>query len=159
MFLLPGRPHNVIHRSKLVWPTCRPSCPRSSASLRVHRLCSSRCTSTVAGEVKEAVRLCQLDATLEAELTQMRYLKAGLKKSLTTGQIAMGLLWLSGRILASCQEGRRSVDYNKMDEDFATLKKVYSRSPQVRSTHQGWRHSACRAHFDFPGNVAVGRNL
>jgi len=84
--------------------------------IMMHKYCTE--------QVKEAVRLCQLDSALDEELTQMRYLEAGLKKSFSTSQIAMGLLWLRDRLISSCQEGSRSVDYKRMDEEFATLKKV-----------------------------------
>lgn len=77
-----------------------------------------------AADVAEAVRLCRLDSTLSEELDEMKYLQAGLNKSLNTNQYLMGVLWLRDRLLASCHAEGSAIDYHRMDAEFSTLKKV-----------------------------------
>ena len=75
-------------------------------------------------EITELVRLCRLDSGLADELKEMYYLQAGLRKSRTTHQIVMGVLWLRDRLLQSCEGESSSIVFKKMDDEFSTLKKV-----------------------------------
>ena len=75
-------------------------------------------------EITELVRLCRLDSGLSDELKEMLYLQAGLRKSRTTHQIVMGVLWLRDRLLQSCEGESSSIDFKRMDDEFSTLKKV-----------------------------------
>ena len=66
--------------------------------------------------------LCRLDSDLADELEEILYLQAGLRKSRTTNQIVIEVLWLRDLLLQSCEGEGSSVDYKKMDFEFSTLK-------------------------------------